>query len=416
MAKVNVRKKIIAVDDNIEYLTVLKETLKHTYDVYTCPSASKMFEILEHLLPDLILLDVDMPVMNGYEAAKKLKENVKYKSIPFMFLTVRNDIDSEVRGFSLGAVDYIHKPFIARVLLMRIKTHITLTERQEVEIISMAAVTAMNHIREGFALVDIENNYLACNPVMTKMLPGITKLKKGDSIFFAKGWPEELNSIENGSVEFSITNGRSRFYRACISPVFIENKTFIGRIFLFTDITENVNFLSELEKTAFIDDLTGLNNSRHFMELADAEIQRAIRLNHPVYTVMVDIDHLRKINETYGHTAGDMVLKSAADIIRQTIRTYDLIGHYGGEKFVILLAISDENEIYNMAEKIRENVEHVFTVYEGDEIKVTCSVGVAKLQKNDTLKSVIQKADEALCVAKNSGCNQIKMHDDKLYE
>jgi len=412
---VNGRKKIIVVDDNLENLTTLKDTLKNVYEVYTCPSALKMFNLLEHFMPDLILLDVNMPEMNGYEAAKKLQSDVKYKQIPFMFMTVREDIESEIIGLKLGAVDYIHKPFVIPLLLQRIKSSIALLDYQKIEIISIATVNAMNHIREGFVLVDVDNNYLTSNPIMAKMLPGITKISKGESIFFAKGWPEELNSIEHGSVEFSTTDESTRYYRAHISPVFIEGNTFIGRIFLFTDITDKVNFLTELEKAAYIDTLTGLYNRKHFTELAEADIQRAIRINQSIYTAMVDIDFFRKINDNYGHTAGDMVLKSAADIIRQTIRSYDLLGRYGGEKFIILFAISDEEEVNKLAERIKENMEHIFTTYEGDEIKITCSIGISKLLKTDTLQTVIQKADEALCVAKTSGRNQVKLYDSALY-
>jgi len=410
------RKKIIAVDDNVENLTALKDSMKNTYEVYTCPSAAKMFELLEHVQPDLILLDIDMPEMNGYEAASKLKSSAKYSSIPFMFLTLRNDIQSEINGLRLGAADYIHKPFVVPLLLQRIRSHITLMDYQKIEVVSVATLTAMNHIREGFVLVDVNNNYLTSNPAMAKMLPGVTKLEKGESIFFAKGWPEELNSIEHGSVEFSVTEEGTRYFRAGISPVFIDNKTFIGRIFLFSDITDNVNHLTELEKAAYTDALTGLYNSKHFSELAETEIKRAARINQAIYTIMVDIDSFRNINDTYGHTAGDTVLKSTADIIRQTIRPYDLIGRYGGEKFVLLFAISDETGVANLAERIRDNVEHIFTSYEGEEIKITCSIGVAKLLKNDTLKTVIQKADEALCIAKNSGRNQVKMYDSNMYE
>jgi len=263
--------------------------------------------------------------------------------------------------------------------------------------------------------VDVDNNYLTSNLVMAKMLPGITEISKGESIFFVKNWPEELNSIEHGSVEFSVTNENTRYYRASISPVFINEKTFIGRIFLFTDITDNVNFLTEMEKASYTDALTGIYNRKHFIELAEADIQRAIRINQSIYMAMVDIDSFRKINDTYGHTAGDTVLKSAADIIRQSIRSYDLVGRYGGEKFVILFAISDETEVNMLAERIRENMEHIFTSYEGEEIKVTCSIGMSKLLKTDTLQTVIQKADEALCIAKNSGRNQVKFYDAMLY-
>jgi len=410
------RKKIIAVDDSRENLTILKETLKGIYEVYPCPSASKMFELLEHVIPDLILLDVDMPEMNGYEAAKKLKDTVEYSQIPFMFLTFRDDIESEVLGLEMGAVDYIHKPFVTPLLLQRIKKQVTLMDYQRIAIISVATVSAMNHIREGFVLVDVDNNYLTSNPAMAKMLPGITKLAKGESVFMAKGWPEELNSIEHGSVEFSVTDESTRYLRAGISPVFIGTKTFIGRIFLFTDITDNVNFLTEMQKAAYTDALTGLYNRKHFLELADADIKRAARIDQAIYTAMADIDYITKINDTYGHTAGDMVLKTAADIIRQTLRSYDLVGRYGGEKFILLLAISDEAGVKKLAERIRENIERACTGYEGDEIKITCSIGIAKLLKTDTLKTAIQKADEALCVAKNSGRNQVRFHDSNLYE
>jgi two-component system cell cycle response regulator len=410
------RKKIIAVDDSRENLTILKETLKGAYEVYTCPSAAKMFALLEHILPDLILLDVDMPDMNGYETAKRLKDTVEYSQIPFMFLTFRDDIESEILGLELGAVDYIHKPFVSPLLLERIKKHITLMDYQKIAIISVATVSAMNHIREGFVLVDVDNNYLTSNPAMAKMLPGIAKLEKGQSIFLAKGWPEELNSIEHGSVEFSVTDESTRYLRASISPVFIGKKTFIGRIFLFTDITDNVNFLTEMQEAAYTDALTGLYNRKHFIELADADIKRAASIDQAIYIAMADIDYVNKINNTYGHTAGDMILKMAADIIRQTIRSYDLLGRYGGEKFIILLAISDEERVKEMAERIRENIERSCIDYEGDEIKITCCIGIAKLLKNDTLETAIQKADEALCLAKNSGRNQVRFHASSMYK
>jgi len=124
------RKKIIVVDDNLEDLTALKYTLKDNYGVYPCQSAVNMFDLLEHFKPDLILLDVEMPDMNGYEAARKLKDNPQYREIPLIFLTSMNDSISEMEGLKLGAVDYISKPFLAPLLLQRIKTHLALMEHQ----------------------------------------------------------------------------------------------------------------------------------------------------------------------------------------------------------------------------------------------------------------------------------------------
>jgi putative two-component system response regulator len=118
----NERKKIVAVDDNVENLTALKNTLKSAYDAFPCPSAQKMFNLLEHVQPDLILLDVEMPEMNGFEAAQKLKSSDKYKEIPIIFLTSMEDEESKKKGLSIGAVDFIRKPIDAPALLQRIET------------------------------------------------------------------------------------------------------------------------------------------------------------------------------------------------------------------------------------------------------------------------------------------------------
>jgi len=410
------RKRIIAVDDNLENLTALKNTLKDIYEVYPCHSALKMFDLLEHFPPDLILLDVEMPDMNGYEAARKLKSNEKYKQIPIMFLTVRDDIKSEMEGLSLGAIDYIHKPFVAPLLLQRIQTHLALMDYQKIEVITTATVIAMEHIRDGFVLLDADNNYLSSNPATAKMLPGITKLTKGESIFSAKDWPEELKNIEHGSVEFSVTGESIRYFRAGISPIFVENQILIARIILIANITDTVNFLTELEKAAYIDALTGLYNRKHFMELANVDVKRAARLNQLIYTAMLDFDFFKNINDTYGHDAGDMVLKTAAEIIRHTIRSYDLLGRYGGEEFMLLLTVIDEAEVYNLAERIRENMEHNVINYEGKEIRITCSIGLARFLETDTLESSIRKADETLYSVKNSGRNQVKIYDSLLHK
>ncbi|MDR2702390.1 MAG: response regulator [Spirochaetaceae bacterium] len=118
------RKKIIVVDDNLENLNALKNTLKERYGVFPSPSASEMFDLLEHVRPDLILLDVQMPDMNGYEALKKLKSDDRYHDIPVIFLTSMTDEQSEIEGLSLGAVDYIHKPFDTPLLFQRLETHL----------------------------------------------------------------------------------------------------------------------------------------------------------------------------------------------------------------------------------------------------------------------------------------------------
>ncbi|MDR0643561.1 MAG: response regulator [Treponema sp.] len=124
------RKRIIIVDDNIINLTMCKSILANQYDIWTMSSGEKLFEILEKIIPDLILLDIEMPDMNGYEVMKKLKAMQKIADIPVIFLTIRNDTNSELEGLRLGAVDYIIKPFSPALLLKRIEIHILMEEQK----------------------------------------------------------------------------------------------------------------------------------------------------------------------------------------------------------------------------------------------------------------------------------------------
>jgi len=125
------RKKIIFVDDQISNLMIGRNVLSSEYDVFTVPSAEKMFKLLEKVEPDLILLDVEMPDMDGYETIKKLKSAPETSQIPVIFLTARNDAGSELEGLSLGAIDYISKPFSPPLLLKRIDVHLLVEEQKK---------------------------------------------------------------------------------------------------------------------------------------------------------------------------------------------------------------------------------------------------------------------------------------------
>ena len=124
------RCKVILVDDNLVNLTLGRNMLKTFYEVYPARSAAKLFEILEKLTPDLILLDIEMPDTNGYETIKKLKADERYSDIPVIFLTSKDDAESELEGFNLGAADYITKPFSAPLLLKRIDNQLLIVKQK----------------------------------------------------------------------------------------------------------------------------------------------------------------------------------------------------------------------------------------------------------------------------------------------
>jgi putative two-component system response regulator len=124
------RKKIILVDDNLANLTAGKQMLKDIYEVYAIPSAAKLFEFLEHVTPDIILLDIEMPQMNGFETISILKADQRFAEIPVIFLTAKCDEASELEGLRLGAIDYVSKPFSAPLLLKRIENHTLMAEQK----------------------------------------------------------------------------------------------------------------------------------------------------------------------------------------------------------------------------------------------------------------------------------------------
>lgn len=125
------RQSLFIVDDNLTNLNIARDILSKDYNVITIPSAVKMFEMLKKTIPNIILLDIEMPEMSGYEAIKILKADEKYKEIPVVFITVRGDSESELHGLSLGAVDYISKPFAPQLLAKRVEIHATLETQRE---------------------------------------------------------------------------------------------------------------------------------------------------------------------------------------------------------------------------------------------------------------------------------------------
>jgi putative two-component system response regulator len=121
-------KTIFIVDDNDVNLSTAEKALSKQYRVFTLPSAAAMFELLNNIMPDLILLDILMPEMDGFQAIQQLKNDARYSGIPVIFLSSRDDAKAEERGFEMGAVDFISKPFSEPVLLNRIKTHLEIEE------------------------------------------------------------------------------------------------------------------------------------------------------------------------------------------------------------------------------------------------------------------------------------------------
>lgn len=171
-----------------------------------------------------------------------------------------------------------------------------------------------------------------------------------------------------------------------------------------------------LVELATIDDLTQLYNRRYFFERFHQEMERARRYRRPFSCLILDIDHFKHVNDTYGHLAGDQVLVDIAQILKNNCRQSDLAGRYGGEELIVLLPETDGPGAITIANRIREMVEaHQTTDGKGDRISVTVSIGVASLTGPDfnglnKYDRLIQYADDALLLAKKEGRNQIRFY------
>jgi diguanylate cyclase (GGDEF)-like protein/PAS domain S-box-containing protein len=196
---------------------------------------------------------------------------------------------------------------------------------------------------------------------------------------------------------------------AVSASAIIRGQKSAGIVVAFHDITERKKFVLELEKRAQIDALTGLNNRRHFYELAEQEIVRTRRYGKPLAILMLDVDHFKAINDTYGHHSGDIVLQQLGDICRQTMREIDIIGRLGGEEFSILLPEANGLQVQEVAERLREAVAATVVRLEQDvSVSFTVSIGVTALvASDDGVAAMLKRADEALYVAKYSGRNRV---------
>jgi diguanylate cyclase (GGDEF)-like protein len=177
-------------------------------------------------------------------------------------------------------------------------------------------------------------------------------------------------------------------------------------------VIENARLFEEVQRLATTDELMGIHNRRHFFQLGQVEIERARRYHSPLSVMMLDVDHFKEINDTYGHAIGDQVLCSLAQGCQENIREVDILGRYGGEEFAIILPETDGLDALAIAERLRKYVQTVPRETQKGEVLVTISVGVAELTENIfDLASLLDRADSALYAAKQAGRNCVKSYE-----
>lgn len=301
------RQQVLIIDDAAPNLLILSNLLADEADILTATSGAAGIEIAETQAPDLILLDVSMPGMDGYEVCRRLKADARTQEIPIVFVTARTGDMDEEKGLSLGAIDYIAKPFSPGIVLARVRNHLALQ---------------MAH--------------------------------------------RDLRAANQ-----------------------------------------------ELTRLATTDFLTGVWNRRHFMELGEVEVARVRRNGRGFGAVMIDVDHFKSVNDTYGHDVGDSVLRTLAEACVDRLRTVDIVGRMGGEEFALILPETDPFGSKLTVERLREHLAHLSVPIPSGTLNFTVSAGVTSVvEPGDSIEAALKRADQALYEAKGSGRNRTISFED----
>jgi len=169
------------------------------------------------------------------------------------------------------------------------------------------------------------------------------------------------------------------------------------------------DYINNLKQNAIYDPLTGAYNKRELLEYLNKYLKNFLRYKKDNFSIMMfDIDHFKKINDTYGHLAGDFILKEFVKIIKQNIRESDILGRYGGEEFILILPNTKVSGAMKLATRIKETVEEHDFEFNKTILKITVSIGITSASLNDSVESLIQRADDALYEAKQKGRNRIE--------
>jgi len=285
---------------------------------------------------------------------------------------------------------------------------------QMLEIAPIARDLLFEGMRDGVLVLDRLNRVVDYNHTAQKIIKDLSADRIGCPVQdVLQAYPNLLNQIlcdPEKQAELQIFQGdRCYYYNFRIWPIVDRRNQLLGKTIILIDTTEQVMLLEKLRTMATVDSLTGVFNRRHFIELCGKEIDRAKRSGRSISLIIMDLDHFKEINDTYGHEAGDYTLKVVAQTCRNCLRSNDIFGRYGGEEFTICLPETPSDTALEVAERLRRKIAGMTLVVDNTEFKVTASFGVIGVQETEDveLDDLLKKADRALYRSKEAGRNRV---------
>ncbi len=441
------RGRVLVVDDTAENLTLLSRILTNSgFSVQAVETGAQALEAARATLPDLILLDIAMPQMDGFETCARLKKAECTRDIPVIFISALDAIEDKVRAFRAGGVDYITKPFEHEEVQARVDNHLA-TLRLRDQLISANRELAarieeldcsqqllrehegklqafVNALPNLSFVIDEEGRFLEILANETSLLSAQVEELKGKQI--KEVMPPEVAEKILVSVHNTITTGKTEVIEYKTAVLAGDERWFEGRIALMekdgnghskvvliaTEVSDRIRLYQEIQRLAIEDPLTGCFNRRHFFILAEQELQRCVRYQHHLSLIMMDMDHFKDINDTFGHPTGDKVLCALVELCQKQLRNVDILGRYGGEEFVILMPETSAEGALLAAERIRKEIARLRVDTLNENCCVTASIGIASLgtgfDQSPSVDRLLKRADQALYAAKGAGRNCIR--------
>src|SRR5271170_1658306 len=449
--------RVLVVDDVPANVKLLEARLSAEYfDVVTAMSGKDALSICERAECDLVLLDVMMPDMDGFEVCRRLKSNPATHHIPVVMVTALDQPSDKVRGLEAGADDFLTKPIPELALIARVRSLARL--KMETDELRMRVLTSRDFGiespereavadtgRQGCVLIvdDRPASYERIAATLAKEHEVEIEADPNQAVFHAADGNFDLLIVSLGMENFdalrlcsqvrSLDRTRNLPILAITEP---DNNARMVRgleigvnDFLIRPIDKNellARARSQVRKRryterlrdnvqmsiemAITDALTSLFNRRYMESHLGTLIEQATGRGKPLATLVIDIDYFKSINDSHGHDAGDDVLRDFALRIKRSIRGIDLACRYGGEEFVVVMPETDMAVAAMVAERLRRRIAgEPFVVQNGAQsLQVTISIGIAALRaKDDNAAGLLKRADTALYRAKRDGRNRV---------
>jgi diguanylate cyclase (GGDEF)-like protein/PAS domain S-box-containing protein len=419
---------ILIVDDAPAQLGLMRSMmLQQGYQTFVANSGERALAIAQRARPDLILLDIVLPGMDGMEVCRRLKAHPSTSSIPVIFMSALSATEDIVAAFDIGAADYIPKPLRLAEVCARVRAQLqfrrtSMSQQQQAERLRLI----VDSMDEGLMVIEPSGRIQYTNPACDRYLgyaPGELVGCALDALLappvaqeylalFSQSVLDASNPHCRGAREVLIRqrDGILRAMDFTLTPMQAEQPLFIA---LLHDITHHKQSENALQRAAMVDPLTKIANRRHFDSFLDKEWQRAIRSSQPLSLIVLDVDHFKGYNDSLGHAAGDSCLQQVAMALQShALRATDIAARYGGEEFVLLFGETGFDAACVLAEAIRSHIEalNIPNPRSPTSPWVTASLGVATVVPTqlDDIKDFFVQADRAMYAVKEAGRNGVR--------